>query len=361
MIGPILCRYFSFRFLRMIIAVFLMIFGMVYVIDFVELLRRADGVPGASAARIAFLALLRVPSASEQLMPLCVLGGAMAAFLDLTRKLELLIARAAGVSVWGFLIPPVLIAAIIGVASTTLFNPVSALMKHRADGIEIRLLGRVGQKGQDTEFWIRQNSVDGQAVIKAATVEEDGARLTSVTAYVYDQAGKFQSEILAPSARLLPGVWRLENARILAPGEESAEVGVYLLATNLSAEQVVQGVIAPESVPFWELPFMREQAEAVGFDSRGYRLQFQTLLARPLLFIAMVLIAAAFSLRFFRFGGVAKMVGGGVAAGFVLYVATKLTSDLGGVGLLSPATAAWSPAIVASMLGAFALLQQEDG
>ncbi|WP_026607336.1 LPS export ABC transporter permease LptG [Methylocapsa acidiphila] len=361
MIGPILCRYFSFRFLRMIIAVFLMIFGMIYVVDFVELLRRSDGAPGTSPAYIAFLALLRVPSASEQLMPLCVLGGAMAAFLDLTRKLELLVARAIGVSVWGFLVPPVLIAAVIGTASTALFNPISATMKHRADGIEAQLFGRPGAKTKDDEFWIRQNSVDGQTVIRAAAVKPDGSALSGVTAYVYDQAGRFQEEVLAPSAVLSPGVWQLDHARILAPGQEAVDVGVYLLATKLSPEQVAQGVIAPESVPFWDLPFMREQADAVGFDATGYRLQFQTLLARPLLFIAMVLIAATFSLRFFRFGGVAKMVGGGVIAGFVLYVATKLTGDLGGAGLLSPVAAAWSPAVVASMLGAFALLQQEDG
>ncbi|WOJ88215.1 LPS export ABC transporter permease LptG [Methylocapsa polymorpha] len=361
MIGSTLGRYFSFRFLRMIMAVFLMIFGMVYVIDFVELLRRSDGIPGVSAAFIAFLALLRVPSASEQLMPFCVLGGAMAAFLDLTRKLELLIARAVGVSVWGFLIPPVLIATVIGVASIALFNPISAMMKHRADGIETRLFGPNGRKAPDAQFWIRQNSVDGLAIIRAAKVEEDGARLTSVIAYVYDTTGKFEGEILAQSAKLLPGVWRLEHARVVAPGEESVEVGTYLLATNLSSEQVAQGVIPPESVPFWELPSLREQADAAGLDSIGYRLQFQTLLARPLFFVAMVLIAAAFSLRFFRFGGVARMVGGGVVAGFVLYVATKLVSDLGGAGLLSPVVAAWSPAVVASMLGAFALLHQEDG
>ena len=88
---------------------------------------------------------------------------------------------------------------------------------------------------------------------------------------------------------------------------------------------------------------------------------FQTLLARPLMLIAMVLIAAAFSLRFFRFGGVGKMVAGGVAAGFVLYVATKMVGDMGDAGLLSPSIAAWSPALVGSLLGALALLHQEDG
>ena len=148
--------------------------------------------------------------------------------------------------------------------------------------------------------------------------------------------------------------------RVTAPGEESFAVGTYLLATSLSPEEAV-GLIAPDSVPFWDLPSLRAAAETAGLDGTRYRLQFHMLLASPLLFIAMVLIAAAFSLRFFRFGGIEKMVSGGVGAGFVLYVAVKFVGDLGGAGLLSPFVAAWSPAVVASLLGAFALLHQEDG
>jgi lipopolysaccharide export system permease protein len=55
------------------------------------------------------------------------------------------------------------------------------------------------------------------------------------------------------------------------------------------------------------------------------------------------------------------MVSGGVVSGFVRYVATKLVGDLGGAGLLSAPVAAWSPAIVGSMLGTLVLLHQEDG
>jgi len=80
---------------------------------------------------------------------------------------------------------------------------------------------------------------------------------------------------------------------------------------------------------------MTAQTADAGLDARGYRLQFQRLLARPLLLVAMVLVAAAFSLRFFRFGGIAKTLAGGVAAGFVLYIATEIFSDLGGAGTIS--------------------------
>jgi lipopolysaccharide export system permease protein len=75
----------------------------------------------------------------------------------------------------------------------------------------------------------------------------------------------------------------------------------------------------------------------------------------------MVLIAAAVSLRFFRFGGVARMVLAGVASGFVLYISTKLIEDLGAAGILSTVAAAWSPSIIGGLLGILALLYQEDG
>ena len=67
----------------------------------------------------------------------------------------------------------------------------------------------------------------------------------------------------------------------------------------------------------------RASPRTPGLAASAYRLQYQKLLARPFLLAAMVLLAAAFSLRFFRFGGVQKMVLGGVASGFLLYVLRK--------------------------------------
>lgn len=359
MIGLTLGRYLSSRFLRMILAVFSTIFSLVYVIDFVELLRRTGNIKGVSTGAVAFLTLLRTPAVSEQVLPFCVLFGSMAVFLNLTRKLELLVARAAGVSVWQFLVPPVFIAVLIGILSVTVLNPVSASMKQRADKIEAVLFG--GGAPGDTDLWVRQTSVDGGSIMRAKQAWNNNNSLTDVTAYTYDSDGHFSQRIKAARANLGDGVWRMEDVEILEPGQEPHTVATYLLATNLHLGEVSSGSMSAEAVPFWDLPTIREETESAGLDAATYRLQYQSLLARPLLLVAMTLIAAAFSLRFFRFGGIAKFVGGGVAAGFVLYVATKFVGDLGGTGVLSPTVAAWSPAIVASMLGALALLNQEDG
>ena len=360
MIASTLGRYFSAAFARTVGAVFGGMFLLIYLLNFVELLRRAGDSHNASASLLAFLCLLRVPSVTEQVLPFAVLFGAMIAFVNLTRRLELVVARAAGLSVWQFLAPPLLVALLIGCAATVAYNPLSASFKQRADRLESKLFGST-LGGNARTVWLRQKSLDGQAIIRADRVEDDGVTLSGVTAFVFEPDGRFLERVGARTAVLQPGFWRFDDARVLSPDAEPREDKTYLLATSLVPEQVTQAVVAPDSVPFWSLPTVERRTEQAGLDATAYRLRFQTLLARPLLLIAMVLIAATFSLRFFRFGGVARMVSGGVAAGFVLYVATKMTGDLGGAGILSAAIAAWSPAIVGSMLATFVLLHQEDG
>ena len=361
MIGRTMGLYLSGRFLRTIGMVFLTMFTLIYLIDFVEMLRRASDIQGTTTAFIAFLTLLRVPSVSEQVLPFAVLFGAMAAFLNLSRKLELVVARAAGLSAWQFLAPPVLIVILFGIFAITVYNPLSAVLKQRADRIESRLFGKTGRDDADTSLWIRQMSKDGQAIVRAERSSDFGTVLSGVTAFVYEPDGRFLERIEASHATLSPGFWTMTNARVLAPGEEPSEHATVLLASNLTPEQVTQSFVAPDTVPFWELPDLRDRTEKAGLDATGYRLRYQQLLARPLLLMAMVLVAAAFSLRFFRFGGVAWMVSGGVLSGFVLYVASKLVGDLGNAGLLSAPVAAWLPAVVGTMLGMLALLHQEDG
>ena len=114
MIAGTLGRYFARRFFKTIAAVFAGVFALIYAIDVVEMLRRTGDTPGAVAPLMAWLSLLHTPIVAEQALPFAVLFGAMISFLNLSRKLELVVARSAGVSVWQFLAPPVFVAAAIG-------------------------------------------------------------------------------------------------------------------------------------------------------------------------------------------------------------------------------------------------------
>jgi lipopolysaccharide export system permease protein len=360
-IGPTLGRYLAVQFARTILAVFATVFALVFLLDFIELMRRAGDAEGATPAFMARLSLFRTPAVAEQVFPFAILFGSMVTLLQLSRKLELVIARSAGVAAWQFLQPGLLIAALFGIGSVVLYNPLSANLKQRATEQEASLFARAAKAASEKELWIRQKSIDGQAIVRADGAVSRTTAISRVTIFTFDEHGGFSERIEAREGALRDGYWELKDARILSATEEPQTFDTYLLASNLEASQVRQTFTPPESVPFWALDETIAQTERSGLDSTRYRLQYDVLMARPLLFIAMVIVAASVSLRFFRFGGVTRMVLSGVAAGFLLYVATEVMRDLGTAGLVGPRVAAWFPAVVGSLLGSLALLYQEDG
>jgi lipopolysaccharide export system permease protein len=359
-----LSRYFGLRFLRSLMGTFFGVVALAAMIDYVELLRRSSDWPNATAWILAEISLFRVPQLSERIMPFAVLVGAMSCYLTLSRRLELVVARAAGVSAWQFVAPAMIAAFLFGTVATALYNPLAAVLHERSKRLETEMMGELPSSAlqeSTSGFWVRQKSTDGAAIINAKSSREQGSELGAVTVYVFDSAGQFQQRIEAKSAALEPGSWRLDDARIYASGNPPLVHETYRLATNLTLEQVRESFATPETVPFWQLPFYIEMADRAGLAAAGYRLQYQQLLSRPFLLTAMVLLAASVSLRFFRFGGVQKMVLGGISAGFLLFVLSKFTEDMSKSELMSPVMAAWIPVLVGSLTGFVVLLHQEDG
>jgi len=364
MIGRTLGLYFARRFTSAVAMIFLSCVVLIALVDFLEMARRTADKEGASTALVALLTAFRAPAFTEQLLPFAVLFGAIATFVLLSRRLELVVARAVGLSVWQFISPPVLVAFLIGVFATTVFNPVSADFKERANKLE----GEIFAAGPAAlllsarkEFWVHFQSLDGQVILQAAASQLSGRALSGVVAFEFDSAGRLVERVEAKSAILGDGAWILNEAKVLVPGLDMQSYDTYAIATNLDPRTVQESLIAPETVSFWQLPAAIRSADQSGFGALKYRLQYQSLLARPFLLVAMVLIAAAVGLRVFRFGGVGQTILGGVLAGFLLYVGTKLAEDLGEAGIIHPIAAAWFPAVAGILTGVLILLHREDG
>jgi lipopolysaccharide export system permease protein len=359
-----LSRYFAMRFLITAILVFAGLLSLIALVDYIEMMRKTSGMANVPAMVVAKTSLFRVPQIAETIMPFAILIAAMSCYLNLSRRLELVIARAAGMSAWQFISPALMVALALGVLATLAYNPMAAALQERSKRLEVEFLGENTEatlQAAGSAFWVRQRNADGESIVNAQTSTEQGVRLGGVTVFTYDTAGHFLERIEAKTAVLGRGVWRLSEARVYSSNAPPAERGEYLLKTSLTAEQVRESFATPESVPFWQLPLYIEIAEHSGLGAAGYRLQYQKLIARPFVLASMVLLAGAVSLRFFRFGGVQKMILSGAAAGFLLYVLSKVTDDLSKAELMHPIAAAWLPVFVGGLTGVVALLYQEDG
>jgi lipopolysaccharide export system permease protein len=297
------------------------------------------------------------------MMPFCILIGAMTCYLALSRRLELVVTRAAGVSAWQFIAPALTSAVVLGILATAAYNPMSANLRELSKRMEAELFGSAPGGGiQDASgFWINQVNSDGQVIINAARSEQQGVRLTGLTLFRFDADYQFKERIEAREATLEEGRWLFKSARRFSLDRPPLDQDSFTLATSLTPAQVRNSFSTPETVSFWQLPSYIRSSETSGFATAGYRLQYHKLLAQPFLLAAMVMLAAAVSLRFFRFGGVQKMVLSGVGAGFLLYVLSKVTEDLSKAELMHPIASAWLPVLVGGLTGFLALLYQEDG
>jgi lipopolysaccharide export system permease protein len=297
-------------------------------------------------------------------MPFAVLFGTMMAFWRLTRTNELVVARAAGVSVWQFLTPALLFALVIGIVAVTVFNPIASVMQASYEALENRVLrGNPSQFALSRSgFWLREVDDGGnQMMVHADRVGPGELALENATIYFFRGADHFDGRIDAREARLEPGVWRLNDGWRSRKDGSSEPFATMQVQTDLTAQKIRDSFGSPETMSFWKLPSFIRLLEEAGFSTQRHRLHYNALLARPFLLSAMVLIAATFSLRMQRRGGATLMVVSGVAAGFILYFLSDVVFALGLSATIPVGLAAWTPSGVSLLLGAGLLLHLEDG
>lgn len=339
---------------------------LIVLIDFVALSRDV-GVRArdTSIGELFGLTLLQSPGVVLSLAPFAFLFGVLAAFVQLNRRSELVALRAAGVSAWRFIAPAALGAAATGVVTALALNPAASALNS-----EFELRKAAVMEGYLVEapkaVWLREGDRRGQYIIRAARrLPGAGVRLADASFFVYaldDRGGlRFTRRIDAAHAELAPGAWRLTGALEGAPGADAVRYDTLAIPSVLRPEAAQSTEQNAQAVPFWSLPGLIRATERAGFSATGYRLRFQQLLATPLMYAAMSVLAAAFSLRLLRLGGLARLAGAATALGFLFFFVSQLCQALGRSEVIPPALAAWAPPLLALLCGVTLLLYTEDG
>lgn len=336
--------------------------AVIYLVDFTETSSRLAGLTGYSVPGMVFMTALRVPLILQQTIPFVALFVGMTTLIALNRKYELVVVRAAGISVWQFMLPFCVGALLLGLGAMLVINPLAAWGQRQALNIEAawREAGGVASSGP-TVPWIRQISGKTDTIIGAKSMMDNGTSLSDVVLIHFDTEGRIILRQDASSAKLERGYWRLNGVTETRPGEIPQKVATVDVPTNLRPEIISEGLSQPETVAFYDLSNKIETARSFGVSTKALETQFHSLLSLPFMLIAMTLIAATVSLKFSRFNQSRSVILGGILSGFVLYVVTVLVKAFGSSGVVPPFIAAWIPVVVAMALGGTILLHQEDG
>ena len=340
--------------------------AVIVLVSFVNLSREVAVRADVGVTELFALTLLQAPSLILLLLPFVFLFGGMAAYVGLNRRSELVAMRAAGVSAWRFVLPSAAAAFLAGLLVIFVLNPLAANFSARYEVQRAKLMDNY-LSNAPREVWLRQGDERTQMVIhaKQRDVVDGRVRLKAVSLYVYqkDQTGRpeFKRRLEAAEAQLHPGYWKLTDVREAGAGESSVHSDSLSIRSTLDAQTAMESYAAPQSVAFWKLPAAIRLTEQAGFSADNYKLRLQQLLATPVLFAAMSTLAAAFSLRLARLGGLAGLAGVGVALGFVVFFFNELSGALANADIIPLFAAAWAPAVVALLSGLALLCYTEDG
>ena len=345
---------------------FLVVTGIIMLVDFVEANRDLDAGIEVSSLQLLALTALKTPSLIEQTIPFVVLFGMLGAINGMNRRSELIVMRASGQSAWSIIRPALWLAAGLGVFWATVLNPLAARLYDTFEDRSAEWLGE-GPRLFDTDIWLREGRDDAQIVIRASGLDLDTRTLRDVTVLTLqidpaDGRSTFARRFDAATAQLVTqGYWQLTDVVENAPREDTQRHAAISLPTTIDARQLAEQADGERRSAFWSMPRTIRENEAAGFAARDLRLQFNRLLSLPVMLIAMTFIAAGVSMSLAREGGTLRLLITGAALGFGVFFADSMVSAFGEVAVIPTYIAAWGVPLIVLMLGISHLARIEDG
>ena len=362
----LISKYLSKTFLISFLFFLLVLTGIISLFDVIDLLRRTAPYENITFQNVLYMALLKAPRMIHLLLPFAILFSSLSVFWRLTKTSELVIVRAIGVSVWGFITPLLFATFLIGILDVAAINPLSVSMIERFNRQEEKL-GLV--KGSSLSwsprgFWMREIRENKPVILRSSTLKQKGKTLSLENLSIFELSENeiLKQQLESSYAVLEKGFLNLYDVWIVTPGKASEKKDYMTLPTTLTVEQILENFETPETVSFWNLPQSISFLEASGFSSIKHRSHFYGLLAYPFSLLCMVLIAAVFGLNpNQRQGKILFYMMGAVVCGFLFFFTSKVISAFGLSQTLPLSLSILGPILITLPLCISLLLHKEDG
>ncbi len=358
--------YIAWKFILSFLAVLFGISVLIIIFDMLELLRRASNMQDSRLGFLLFLSILKLPKTIQEVLPFIIMIGMMFTLFKFSRNSELAVIRSAGVSVWQILLPVMSVVIIFGFINILVISHFSASFYKIYENSEERVFSKksnllnFGKGG----LWLRESFQGKDVIIHSHYVKKEDSLLylSGISVFEVERFDKFVRRYEAEEGHLLDGYVRLEKVWESSIGQKSLFHKELFIPTSITLNYVKDSFSSPETLSFWQLPIYIDFFEASGFSSLRHRLYFQSQLASPFFFCSMVLLASIFFLaNNIRLVEWTKRIIAGLATGFMLYFFSELTFALGISSVLPVVISAWSPTLLATLMGLSYLFHYEDG
>ncbi len=320
-----------------------------------EFIAELDDVQGDyKTPRVVLYTLLRLPQIAFEMLPIAVLIGSLLALGGLAANSEIIVMRAAGLSIrrlagmvaitgFGLLVFTGLLGEFIG-------PPLDYYARN------MRLEARVEQEDDrlGNETWVK----DGPVVMHLERVSSE-FEFGSVYMFRFDEENNLAAIAKAENSGIDQNdQWLLENFRETRFENEGVKVVESSLAVesfDIDAEVLGISLVKPQSLSGRGLLGYIAYLERNALDSVRYETELWYRIARTATVMIMPILALAFVFGSLRTGGSGARLMIGIVIGLAYYLASEMLANSGQVFNLNPAMVAWLPSAALAVVTLVAL------
>ena len=364
--GRKLDRYLLIKFIKNFIYFISISLLIVFLVEFVELLRRTSENPNIpSIFYVIYLALLKITESIAYIIPISVFVTTMMTCRGLNKYREMVIIQNTGLHSFRILYPFVFFIILFCAIYFIILNPLFSHATNSYQKIEQEVFrGKLSKTSiSKSGIWLRQGSVNNKIVIRAANFIPERSLFKDATFFIFTKRNNFTERIDVESAQLEKEFWILKNAIINKPNKKVVKIDEYTLKTNLSIKKIEDSFLDPQSLSIWKIPSFIKLLKESGFSATKHQIYLFKTIFLPLYLIGLILIAGSFTIKFTQTKPKTFfLILTGTVIGFLIHVLSETIYSLGIANKL-PFWNVWvaslAPSIITIMIGAFFVIHFE--
>ena len=362
--SPTLFIYLGLRYAAQVALALLILISFIYFLEVIELSRRiTQKGDDYSFFYVMVISLFNLPHLMSKVFPFAILFGSIGCFYFWNKSHEFTISRAVGQSIWGALLPAFAVAFALGLAHILIVNPIaSATVKQYQHHLE-SIFGKSDASDisiSTSGIWFRDGTEGNNLIIHGTQLDIENAQIVQPALYQLQPDGLLAWRIVAEQMRLTESGWIVNDAGKVTGDGVTSEIGDVLLPTAMQPSDIAQTKQSADTVSIYQLPRFISIQKAAGLSVTEHLVFFHQLVATPLEFVGLAMLAASFTLAFYSRQFKIKLILYGVGAGFGFYFLSDLIYLLGSSARLPYLLAGYGPGLMICVLGGFLLARIDE-
>lgn len=313
-IGKILVSY--------VLVTVMVLLGLFTFVDFVEELGDLDkGRYGI--AQVFQYVVLGIPKSLYEVFPIAALIGSILGLSTLARDSELVVMRAAGVSIQRIVFAVVKVGFVLAVIAMILGEVVSPYTETKAEQVRLNAIQSSIRQKDDRGVWMR----DENTYVNIGEVLPN-LTLLKIKIFEFDERNflRFLSTAEEGEYQLDNKRWLLKGLRRTMIDDDSSaadEVNAAYWSTGVDPNILRVFRIEPEQLSLWQLDQYIDHLDSNKQDTRSYELVFWSKIITPFATIVMLILAVPFVFKEARSGNLGRSLFFGIIIGLAFFIMNK--------------------------------------